>query len=86
MRLGAEYTAVEGVGLALSRRLVQAVNGAIGYESEERTGSRFWIDLPTEPAEATADTATEPDAAAVGVGPDGYPLLYPAARSKRGED
>lgn len=53
-RFGAEYTAVEGSGLGLSitKRLVEAMGGAIGFESRAGAGSRFWFELPAEPAPA----------------------------------
>lgn len=47
-RLGADTARVEGtgIGLALSRRLVQAMQGDIGVDSVEGAGSRFWVRLP----------------------------------------
>ncbi len=47
-RLGAEHSAVEGtgLGLALSQRLVQAMNGQIGAQNRSEGGSTFWIELP----------------------------------------
>lgn len=51
-RLGAEATGVEGtgVGLALSRRLAEAMGGNLDLESTQGRGSRFWVEFPlTEP-------------------------------------
>jgi PAS domain S-box-containing protein len=69
-RLWAEGSNIEGsgIGLALSRQLVQAMGGAIGVDSTHGAGSRFWVRLPcaqpgalqelpsAQPAPAAIDT------------------------------
>ncbi len=55
-RLGAERTHTEGtgIGLALSKRLVELMHGRIGVESQPGEGCTFWVEL------AAADPAAAP--------------------------
>ena len=35
-----------GIGLAIVRKAVERMNGTVGIESDGKSGSRFWIELP----------------------------------------
>jgi CheY-like chemotaxis protein len=55
-RLGAEHSGIEGtgLGLALSRRLVEVMGGSLTAENHELGGARFVVELPEAGAPATA--------------------------------
>ncbi|SDQ87854.1 ATP-binding protein [Quadrisphaera sp. DSM 44207] len=65
-RLGAETTSIEGsgVGLSVTRTLVEALGGRVDLCSEQGRGTTFWVDLPL--AEAPTSCPVPAGAGAVG--------------------
>lgn len=65
-RLAAENSDIEGtgIGLTITRRLVELMGGRVGVDSQMGVGANFWIELPTQtqggPDSATKVLNTEP--------------------------
>lgn len=61
-RLGAEQGEIEGTGLGLTvtKRLVEVMKGTIGVESKADEGSTFWIELPRTESPLVYSEASRP--------------------------
>jgi len=55
-RLGQEFSEINGVGvgLSISKKMIELMNGSIGVSSELGSGSRFWVDCIINPNNVTS--------------------------------
>lgn len=63
-----------GIGLTITKRLLEMMDGSIGVESEVNKGSTFWIDIPTGKIERP--TNDENDSTTTFIKDKKYTLLY----------
>ncbi len=80
-RLGAESRGIEGsgIGLVITRRLLEMMDGEIGVTCPPGKGCAFWIELP-QVDEASKPTASGPDLDRI-TQPVGYPADPTQARA-----
>lgn len=87
-RLGAERSAVEGsgVGLVITKQLVEQMGGEIGFSSEDGEGTRFWVTFPLNGKQGASDAEVSVEAkklsGAVEVSQPEFPELKTKLRKK----
>ena len=64
-RLGREAGEIEGtgIGLTITKQIIELLGGQVGYASEEGQGSTFWVDVPVSRKQGRAQQKAEAEAA-----------------------
>lgn len=78
MRVGGSAQAVEGtgVGLTITKKLIELMNGHIGFNSKHGKGSTFWIELPLAAAADEVEKQAASSYKVTSAHPDELKILY----------
>lgn len=69
-----------GLGLSITKELVQLLDGTINLSSQKGKGTTFYVTLPVKPAPADAETEREE----IALAPDRQPIVIPS-RDRQGK-
>ena len=60
-RLGHELGQIDGtgIGLSITQQIMEKLGGHIGFESEQGSGSHFWVDIPLSNKQIDQDVSDE---------------------------
>lgn len=76
-RIGAENTGIEGagIGLTVTKKLVELMNGTLGVDSEPGAGSTFWVEFPAATGDDKPAMTAEPSLRRIDAGAEAK-ILY----------